>query len=203
MYITIDGPEASGKSTLLAGILAELRAHGFDPYGTKEPGSDNEFCQKIREIVLHTTTEIDRGAEFLAFLADRRQHLSMVVPVQESLHQIVVSDRSMLSGAVYAAAAGLDTGYIDAIVSISGIRVPALSIVTTSSPQFASKVLERRSMDRIERRPADYHIKVDEKFSSLSFDFSKKWNIFRMPPTESMTKQQAVEIAIEQIWKLL
>jgi dTMP kinase len=202
MYITIDGPEASGKSTLIANIASKLREHGFSVYTTKEPGSDNEFCQKMREIVLHSACEIDRGAEFLAFMADRKQHLSKVVAHEERMGNIILSDRSMLSGAVYAAASGLDSEYIEKIVEASGIRVPDMSIITTASADFSAHILERRSLDRIERRPADYHIKVDGLFADMPFDFSKRWNLFRMPSTDSLTKEQAMDLAVERIWTL-
>src|SRR5687767_11607250 len=101
MYITIEGADATGKSSqckLLANVLED---EGHSVFLTKEPGSPHDsICSTIKQILLDPTNDLQSRAALFLFLADRSQHMSHVkLALQRG--QIVISDRSSLSTFVY------------------------------------------------------------------------------------------------------
>jgi dTMP kinase len=202
VYITVDGPDGSGKSTLVASIVRELSERGVSVLQTKEPGSEDPFCKEIRRLVLHSATPIDPTAEFFAFMSDRMQHLAQIVAPAERVGA-VCSDRSVLSGVCYAAATGIEIPFLNTIVAVSNIKIPDISFITSSSTEFVEQVFADRAKDRIESRPLAYRQAVSEMFESLPFEFISKWNVCRLPPTNTLSKGELAKIAVEKIWTLL
>ena len=102
MYITFEGPEATGKSTqvkLVGDCLAKL---GVDVLVTKEPGSPHDrVCQQIRTVLLSTDNDVGDLTALLLFLADRAQHIEKVVKPALAQGKVVISDRASLSTLVY------------------------------------------------------------------------------------------------------
>ena len=75
MFITVEGPEGSGKSSACKRIYEELLHRGYDVILTREPGGI-PIAESIREIILNKkNTEMDARTEALLYAAARRQHL--------------------------------------------------------------------------------------------------------------------------------
>lgn len=203
MYITVDGPEASGKTTLIKNLSELLTSAGLRVKLTREPGSNRDgFCTGVRQLVLHTDATIDPTAEFLLFMADRLQHLNVVIPALLADSDIVISDRSLVSGIVYATAGGVPYSYQKIIAESSVIKIPDLSILTSSSVEFSSKIIDQRGADRIEKRPRSYHDSVAEEFKQIEKrDIFTGWNFYRMPEVTSVSKEKMAEIAFSLIKK--
>jgi len=90
LFITFEGPEGSGKTTqveLLGQALASRQ-----PVLVREPGG-NELGERIREIVLTGTMELDAEAEMYLFMGARRQLIAEVIGPALAAGQIVVADR--------------------------------------------------------------------------------------------------------------
>ena len=75
--LTIEGPEGSGKSSLIQSLVASLHAESFPVMLTKEPGG-TPLGQLIREWSVHGQ-ELAPWTALLLFLADRTQHLHEVL----------------------------------------------------------------------------------------------------------------------------
>src|ERR1700694_573683 len=90
LFITFEGPEGAGKTTEL-----ELRGQApanRQPVRGREPGG-NELGERIREIVLTGTIELDAEAEMYLFMAARRQLIAEVIAPALAAGHIVVADR--------------------------------------------------------------------------------------------------------------
>ena len=75
LFITFEGGEGSGKTTLIDYVYKELLNQNILAEKTREPGGTT-LGKKIREILLHEVeTPIEKKAELLLFLADRAQHV--------------------------------------------------------------------------------------------------------------------------------
>lgn len=72
-FITIEGPEGSGKTTVIKAIADHLIAR-FDVVCTREPGGI-KISEDIRKILLDEANVMDYRTEALLFAASRRQHL--------------------------------------------------------------------------------------------------------------------------------
>jgi dTMP kinase len=102
VFITLEGPDGSGKSSLLPRLAAVLEAGGCDVVATREPGS-TPFGELMRRMVLDTDPPVDRGgrADALLFAASRAQHVDEVIRPALDRGAVVVCDRYADSSLAY------------------------------------------------------------------------------------------------------
>jgi dTMP kinase len=102
VFITLEGPDGSGKSSLLARLSAVLRDAGCDVVETREPGS-TPFGELMRRMVLDPDPPIDRTgrADALLFAASRAQHVDEVIRPALARGAVVVCDRYADSSLAY------------------------------------------------------------------------------------------------------
>ena len=75
MFITIEGPEGSGKTTAVDTAVKELEKMGYQIVRTREPGG-TPIAEQIRNVILDkNNTAMDQRTEALLYAASRRQHL--------------------------------------------------------------------------------------------------------------------------------
>ena len=75
IFITFEGGEGSGKTTIAAMIKEHLTREGYQVTLTREPGGV-EIAEKIRDIIHNVDyTNMDCKTEALLYAASRRQHL--------------------------------------------------------------------------------------------------------------------------------
>ena len=93
-FITLEGPEGSGKSTQIRHLAATLRRSGYRVVQTREPGG-TVVAEAIRQILLRSSSreQITPSTETLLILAARSQHVTHVI--EPALHRgaIVLCDR--------------------------------------------------------------------------------------------------------------
>jgi dTMP kinase len=88
MFITFEGIEGSGKSTQLRRLAARLT----DAVVTKEPGG-TPLADRIRAILLDSTSHLDPVAELFLFAASRRQHVVEIIRPALERGATVLCDR--------------------------------------------------------------------------------------------------------------
>lgn len=100
-FITIEGIEGAGKSTLRTKLSERLSSLGKEVVLTREPGA-TELGQALRTILLDAKrTNLDPLAELLLFFADRAQHLSEIVRPALQRGAIILCDRYIHSTIAY------------------------------------------------------------------------------------------------------
>ena len=100
-FITIEGIEGAGKSTLRAKLSEWLSPKVDELVVTREPGA-TELGQSLRSILLdESRTDLDPIAELLLFYADRAQHLREVIRPALSRGATVLCDRYIHSTLAY------------------------------------------------------------------------------------------------------
>lgn len=102
VLVTLEGPDGSGKSSLLPRLADVLRARGCDVVTTREPGS-TPLGEQIRRLVLDTQPRIDRTgrADALLFAASRAQHVAEVIQPAMERGAVVLCDRYADSSLAY------------------------------------------------------------------------------------------------------
>lgn len=101
VFITVEGPEGAGKTTIIEMLADELEREGHRVLKTREPGGI-EIAEQIRKVILDkSNTAMDPRTEALLYAAARRQHLvEKVKPALES-GMIVICDRFIDSSLAY------------------------------------------------------------------------------------------------------
>ena len=101
MFVTIEGPEGSGKSSVTKEVTKRLEAEGFEVVLTREPGG-TPIAEEIRNVILDKkNTAMDSWTEALLYAAARRQHLVEKVWPLTKEGKIVISDRFLDSSLAY------------------------------------------------------------------------------------------------------
>lgn len=101
MFITFEGIEGSGKSSVLKHATETLSGRGFAVTVTREPGG-SRLGQELRRILLDMASrDLTGQSELFLYLADRAQHVQEVVRPALMAGRIVLSDRFADSTVVY------------------------------------------------------------------------------------------------------
>lgn len=102
MFITFEGPDGAGKTSVLNQLIPELNAHLKRPVTlTREPGGA-VISESIREIILNPDyTAMDARTEALLYAASRRQHLVEVILPALARDEVVICDRFVDSSVAY------------------------------------------------------------------------------------------------------
>ncbi|MFC2703159.1 MAG: dTMP kinase, partial [Abiotrophia defectiva] len=100
-FITLEGPDGAGKSSVIAELTAYLEGQGHQVLTTREPGGV-PIAEKIRRVILDVDhTAMDPRTEALLFAAARRQHLVEVILPALRQGKIVLCDRFVDSSLAY------------------------------------------------------------------------------------------------------
>lgn len=100
LFITFEGADGCGKTTQLMLLAKYLKAQGREVVVTREPGARG-LGEKIREILLNYDGEVSSRAEAFMFLADRAQHIDVIVNPAIKNGKIVLCDRHTDSSVAY------------------------------------------------------------------------------------------------------
>lgn len=132
VFITLEGPDGSGKSSLLRQLAGVLQAAGCHVVATREPGS-TPLGEQMRKLVLDTEPRIERTgrADALLFAASRAQHVAEVIRPALEDGAVVVCDRYADSSMAYqGAGSGVPMDELAAVQRFAtGGLVPDLTIL--------------------------------------------------------------------------
>ena len=100
LFISFEGPEASGKSTQLKLLKDYLIKNKKSFVVTREPGG-TKIAEKLRKIILDKKTKISLSEEILLLMCSRINHINTVIKPALSQGKLVISDRFADSTFVY------------------------------------------------------------------------------------------------------
>ena len=197
-FITFEGGEGCGKSTLIQGLKDYFDKHGVNYVATREPGG-LPLCEDIRNILKYSKQQISKRAEFLLFSASRAQLVEDFIRPQLDSGKIVICDRFFDSSRVYQGFAnGLSDADIMAITNFAtGGLVPDLTFYLDIDPQVAfNRKGGRDKGDRIEERDINYHQNV-----RLGYQKIAKAETRFVVLDATMSKQQILDAVLEKLRK--
>lgn len=165
-FITIEGPDGSGKSTQIKLLKEYFKEKKLDILVTREPGG-TRIGEKIREIILDNShVEMDYITEALLYAASRAQHVSQVIEPAIMAGKTVICDRFIDSSLVYQ---GVGRGLGNSVKVINDIAIrsymPDITFLFKLNPAEAKKRI--KSEDRLEMEKIDYHNKVYNAYLEL------------------------------------
>ncbi|KHE68044.1 dTMP kinase [Halobacillus sp. BBL2006] len=196
LFVTFEGGEGAGKSTMLHEIGKELQQQGYPVLETREPGGI-EIAEQIREVILDRShTKMDGRTEALLYAAARRQHLvEKVVPaLQEG--KIVLCDRfidSSLAYQGYARGLGMDEVYKINDFAIENC-MPALTLLFDIEPEEGLKRIaanKGREQNRLDLEKIEFHHKVYEAYHQLAERYEERIKVINAAQSFDKVKAEA------------
>jgi len=170
-FLTIEGCEGTGKSTLVEGIYKHLvEVEQRLVVKSREPGG-TPFGKKIREILLNPDSiAIDSRSELFLFLSDRAEHVETVIKPALMQNMIVICDRFTDSSIAYQGAARKISD-IERLESICMFAtddlVPDLTLYLDLEPEIGLTRI-KRDKDRLENENLEFHKRVREGYLTLA-----------------------------------
>jgi len=171
-FITFEGPDGSGKGTIIKYVRKYLLKNNVDFILTREPGGIN-ISEDIRKVILNKdNTEMDDRTEALLYAASRRQHLvEKVIPALKA-GKVVICDRfvdSSLAYQGYARGIGIDEVFEINKFAIDDM-MPDLTIFLDVKPEVGLKRITNskvRVKDRLDLESIDFHNRVYEGYMKV------------------------------------
>lgn len=170
-FITLEGGEGVGKSTLARGLAEALRAKGKEVLVTREPGGA-PGADEIRALLVRGGAERwTPMEEALLFAAARANHLHHAIRPAIAKGVWVVCDRYYDSTRAYqVAAGGLDHHTLDTLNLLIKAPAPDLTFVLDLDPAHGLSRSRGAAMgeDRFERKEASFHARVRAAFLEIA-----------------------------------
>jgi dTMP kinase len=164
IFITLEGPEGGGKSTLTPRLAEQLRSRGFDVVTCAEPGG-GPIPQAIRSLLLDVKhAEMTPRTELMLFLAARAQQVQETILPALEAGRLVVSDRYSDSTMAYQAHAGSLPGEeVERLVDFAtGGLWPDLTLLLDVPPEIG--LARQAERNRMENKGIAFHRRVREGF---------------------------------------
>ncbi len=170
LLVTLEGPEGSGKTTLIEALEGELAARGAEALVLREPGGTN-IGERIRSILLDLSSRaMCPETELLLMEASRAQLVREKIQPALEAGMIVLCDRFADASVAYQ---GFGRGLGATVVHqfnafATGGLEPDLSFFCLLPPQEGRARLEGRQTDRLDRESIEFHGRVYEGYQALA-----------------------------------
>ena len=204
MFITLEGPEGSGKTTAVEAAVNKLMEMGYQIVRTREPGG-TAIAEQIRNVILDkNNTAMDPRTEALLYAASRRQHLVEKVWPALKEGKIVICDRYLDSSLAYQGGArGLG---VDNILNINLFATentwPDLTLLFDIKPEIGLERIAKnanREVNRLDLEKIEFHNKVRQTFLDLSKRYPERYVVI----DASQSREKVAEDTLQAILKRL
>ena len=153
-FITLEGTEGCGKSTLMGHLADRLESDGHDVVQLREPGG-TESGEEIRKILKHGPDNLTPEAELLLMNASRAQLVREVIRPALDEGKVILCDRFYDSTTAYQGhGRGIDLNLVQSVIDLAvGDTIPNLTLLLEIPLDISEKRQSQRSgSDRFESR---------------------------------------------------
>ncbi len=194
-FITVEGVEGAGKSTIVNFIKEQVEAAAADIscVVTREPGG-TPIAESIRKVLLSKHDEImSPDTELLLMFAGRAQHISQVILPALQRGQWVVSDRfTDASFAYQGGGRGIPLSHIRELAAwVQGDLQPNITLLLDLPVDVGfSRLSGRGAKDRIESEGIDFFERVRERYLIRAGKFPERFRVINANQDLTLVKQQ-------------
>ena len=175
IFITIEGPDGSGKSTQIENIKRFFDAKNIPIVFTREPGG-TPIGERIRSIILdNNCAEMTDLTEALLYAASRAQHVEEVIKPAIKQGKIVICDRFVDSSLAYQGY-GRHLGDKVRIINNYAIDgcIPDITFLLKLDPSVGKHRIREDMQDRLEHEKIDFHQEVFNGYLELERKYSNR-----------------------------
>lgn len=209
LFITIEGPDGAGKTSIQKDAAKILSEEGFHFELTREPGGI-DIAEQIREIILNPkNTAMDGRTEALLYAASRRQHLTeKVIPyLEEGIN--VLCDRFVDSSLAYQGC-GRGLG-IEQVFEMNQFAIqdtmPDLTLFLMLEPEIGLERISRNrakgEVDRLDMEKIDFHKKVYKAYSEIAEKYPKRIKVIDASKSYNEVLENTVNLIREYLLKYI
>ena len=196
MFITLEGPEGSGKSSQLPDLAEFLRGQGWDVLTTREPGG-TPIGDQIRQILMRLDNqELHPRTEILLFLASRAQLVEQVIKPALREGKLVLSDRFGDSTLAYQGYGhGIDLANLRAMLAFATDNLkPDLTLLLDVDVEIGlQRKRKEDEWNRLDAYELAFHQRVRDGYHELCRQEPKRWRVI-----DAMQPKDAVQFALRQ-----
>lgn len=171
VFVTVEGGEGTGKSTLVRALAERLGRNGRETVVTREPGG-SPGAEEIRTLlVAGEAGRWDATTELLLVNAARRDHVERVIRPALSRGALVLCDRYIDSTRAYQGVRGVSRELIDLIhAQVIGLD-PDRTLILDAPPETGlMRAAERGGDARFEGMGFNYHVSLRRVFQRIAQD---------------------------------
>ena len=171
IFITIEGPDGSGKSTQIELLKGYLEKKGYDSVVTREPGG-TKISEAIREIILNPDyKEMSYMTELLLYAAARAQLVNQIIRPALEDGKAVICDRFVESSAVYQGIGrglGVATVYEVNNYALGEVKPKLTIFMDLDAEDGLKRKRNQTTLDRMEQEDIEFHRRVVEGYRKLA-----------------------------------
>lgn len=171
IFITIEGPDGSGKSTQIELLKKYLEDRGYDSVVTREPGGTT-ISEAIREIILNPEyKEMSYMTELLLYAAARSQLVNQIIRPAIEEGKAVICDRFVESSAVYQGIGrglGVSTVYEVNNYALGEVKPKLTIFMDLDAEDGLKRKKKQAALDRMEQEDIEFHKRVVEGYRKLA-----------------------------------
>ncbi len=179
-FITFEGGDGAGKSSLIISLHAALIKRGHEVIQTRAPGG-TEPGKVIRELILHPHEPVVPQAELFLYLADRAQHVEKVIKPALEEGKVVLCDRYNDSTIAYQGGArGFGVERVQELCELATSNlIPDLTLYLDLDPQVGLERVRNAngSKDQIEAEDLAFHEQIRDTFHRIAKENASRFQI--------------------------
>lgn len=171
IFITMEGPDGSGKTTQIDLLKKYLEHKGYDIVIAREPGG-TVIGEAIRKIILNPEyEEMGHMTELLLYASARAQLVNQVIKPALTEGKAVICDRFVESSAVYQGIGrglGVDTVYEVNNYALGDVQPKLTIFMDLDAEEGIKRKKEQAELDRMEKEDLSFHKRVVDGYRQLA-----------------------------------
>jgi len=203
MFITLEGPEGSGKTSQIPALKAFICSKGYDVVVTREPGG-TDVGDQIREVLMNLkNVSIVPRTEILLFQAARAQHVEEVIRPALAAGKVVICDRfgdSTLAYQGYGHQTDLETLTYLVNYATGGLK-PDLTLLLDIPVKegMQRKVDNDSEWNRLDAYAEAFHCRVREGYLTLAAAEPDRWAIVDAARSKEQVQQSMQQAILDRL----
>lgn len=199
IFITLEGPEGSGKSSQSKWLVKFLREQGYVLMFVRDPGTTS-LGRALRKVLLHVDQPLSPIQEALLFIGGRVALVEECIRPAIAKSQIIVCDRFHDSTMAYQGyGGGLEISWLQKLGRRAiGYSMPSLTILLDLPIEVGFRRLKRRQ-DRMERKTRAFHRRVRNGFLRLAKNEPRRFEVIDAAQPIEAVRAEIKKVVLNRI----
>lgn len=201
MFISLEGIEGAGKSTLANSLLNYFKSQNQAVILTREPGG-TPLAEEIRHTILHSnpSEKLSKNAELLLMFASRIQHIEQLIKPALEKNKIVISDRYIDASYAYQGGGrGIEFENISILENIFiKNNLPDITLLLDLPLDKMKERLKKAPLDKIEKENLEFFYNVRSAYLKRAKNNPERIKIIDASQSTNIVLEQSLAFIKEK-----